>query len=226
MIPQATAPARTSDMIIDPDFSRKLAKALLEINAVVLRPNDPFVWASGWNSPIYCDNRLTLLYPELRREIAEVFAGFIKKNFADTEVVTGTATAGIPHAAWVADQLDLPMAYVRAKAKAYGMGNQIEGGVRKGQKTVVIEDLISTGGSVISVVDALRFIGAEVQSVCTIFTYAFDVSEKRFAEHNLPVYCLTDYITLIAVASEMGYVKDNDLDLLAQWRNAPDQWPN
>ncbi len=226
MIPQVPAPVRTSDMIIHPEFSRKLAKALLEINAVVLRPNDPFVWASGWNSPIYCDNRLTLLYPELRREIAQTLSEFIRTNFSDTEVVTGTATAGIPHAAWVADRLELPMAYVRAKAKSYGMGNQIEGGVRKGQKTVVIEDLISTGSSVISVVDALQFIGADVQAVCTIFTYAFDVSEKRFNEHNLPVYCLTDYITLIAVASEMGYVKDSDLDLLAQWRSAPEHWPN
>jgi orotate phosphoribosyltransferase len=117
------------------------------------------------------------------------------------------------------------MAYVRAKAKSYGMGNQIEGGVKKGQKTVVIEDLISTGGSVISVVDALSFIGAEVQAVFTIFTYGFQVSADRFAEHNLPVHCLTDYPTLIQVASELGYVKDSDLELLSQWRKSPDTWP-
>jgi len=225
MIPEALPTSRQTEMIINTEFSRKLAKALLEINAVVLRPNDPFVWASGWNSPIYCDNRLTLLYPDLRREIASTLANFIQENYSDIEVVTGTATAGIPHAAWVSETLNLPMAYVRAKAKSYGMGNQIEGGVRKGQKTVVIEDLISTGGSVISVVDALQFIGADVQAVCTIFTYGFDVSTERFDEHNLPVYCLTDYPTLIEVAREMGRVKESDLELLAQWRSSPGTWP-
>ncbi len=211
-------------MIIDNQFSKKLAKALLEINAVVLRPSDPFTWSSGWHSPIYCDNRLTLLYPELRRDIAYQFSKFIKETYPQTEVITGTATAGIPHAAWVADQMNLPMAYVRAKAKSYGMGNQIEGGVKKGQKTVVIEDLISTGGSIISVVDALNFIGADVQGLCTIFTYGFDVANQKFKEHHLQVHALTDYTTLIEVAVEMGYVKEADLALLEQWRSSPETW--
>lgn len=212
-------------MIIDAAFSRKLAQRLLEINAVVLRPHEPFVWASGWNSPIYCDNRLTLLYPELRSEMAETLTAFIRKEFNGVEVITGTATAGIPHAAWVADRMNLPMAYVRAKAKSYGMGNQIEGGVRKGQSTVVIEDLISTGGSVGSVVDALQFVGARVESVCTIFTYNFDVAQERFSELNVPVYALTDYNTLIDVAVEKGYVKETDLKLLGDWRSKPETWP-
>lgn len=216
---------RPTNAIIDPVFSRKLAKTLLEINAVVLRPTDPFVWASGWNSPIYCDNRLTLLYPDLRSEMATTFANFIQKEYPETSVITGTATAGIPHAAWISEKLNLPMAYVRAKAKSYGMGNQIEGGVKKGQKTLVVEDLISTGGSVISVVDALKFIGAEVQAIFTIFTYGFQVSTDRFSENNLPVHCLTDYPTLIQVASEIGYVKDSDLELLSKWRKSPETWP-
>jgi len=212
-------------MIINTEFSRELARELLRINAVVLRPNDPFVWSSGWNSPIYCDNRLTLLYPELRRKMAGEFAAKIRADFPESSVITGTATAGIPHAAWVADQLDLPMAYVRAKAKAYGMGNQIEGGVRKGQPTVVIEDLISTGGSVVSVIEALQFVGANVQAVCTIFTYNFDTASSRLQEVGVPVYALTDYTTLIDVALQGGYIKNEDLQLLADWRSHPDTWP-
>jgi orotate phosphoribosyltransferase len=140
-------------------------------------------------------------------------------------VITGTATAGIPHAAWIADRLNLPMAYVRSKAKAYGMGNQIEGGVKKGQPTVVVEDLISTGGSVISVIDALQFVGAQVQGVCTIFTYDFEVSAKKFSELGVPFYSLLDYPTLIDVAHKNGFVKESDLELLAQWRTNPDTWP-
>ena len=212
-------------MIINAEYSRELALQLLKINAVVLRPNEPFVWASGWNSPIYCDNRLTLLYPEIRNKMAETITNFIKENFPKTEVITGTATAGIPHAAWIADRLNLPMAYVRSKAKAYGMGNQIEGGVRKGQSTVVIEDLVSTGGSVISVIDALQFVGANVQAVCTIFTYDFEISATKFEDVKVPFYSLLDYNTLIDVAVEHGYVKETDLKLLSQWRTNPDIWP-
>lgn len=212
-------------MIINEDFSRKLARELLKINAVVLRPHEPFVWSSGWNSPIYCDNRLTLLYPSLRKEMADTIAAFVAATYPDASVITGTATAGIPHAAWVSDRLNLPMAYVRTKAKAYGMGNQIEGGVRKGQPTVIIEDLISTGGSVVSVVDALQFVGADVQAVCTIFTYNFEVADQKMQQVGVPVYSLTDYTTLIDVAIEEGYVKDEDLELLSDWRTHPDIWP-
>lgn len=215
----------TINKIIDVDFSRELAKHLLEIDAVILRPNNPFTWASGWNSPIYCDNRLTLRYPVIRKKISKAFIQIIDQHFSDTEVITGTATAGIPHAAWVAENLDKPLAYVRAKAKAYGLGNQIEGGVDKGQSTIVIEDLISTGGSAISVIEALRFIGADVRGILCIFTYGFQKAVDRFSELNLPVYCLTDYATLIDVALQEGYIKESDLTMLNAWRENPEEWP-
>lgn len=215
-----------TNKIIDKKFSRELAKHLLEINAVILRPNDPFTWASGWNSPIYCDNRLTLRYPEIRKKISKALIDVINREFSDTEVITGTATAGIPHAAWVAGTLDKPLAYVRAKAKAYGLGNQIEGGVDKGQSTVVIEDLISTGGSAISVIEALQFIGADVRGVLSIFTYGFEKAVKQFEELSIPVYCLTDYSTLIEVAVEEGHIQKSDLEMLNAWRDNPEAWPN
>ncbi len=212
-------------MIINDSFARELAADLLDIDAVILRPNNPFTWSSGWNSPIYCDNRLTLRHPEIRKKIAQNFTAFINEKFPDVDVVTGTATAGIPHAAWVSEALDKPMAYVRAKAKAHGMGNQIEGGVDKGQTTLVIEDLISTGGSAISVLEALQFVGAKVEAVLSIFTYGFAKADERFNKVNVHVYSLTDYKTLINVAIEKGIVTGDDLDLLSSWRDNPDTWP-
>jgi len=213
-------------MIFNKPFSRELAKSLLEINAVILRPNNPFTWASGWNSPIYCDNRLTLRYPAIRKQISKAFAEIIEQKIGEVDVITGTATAGIPHASWIAQNLDKPLAYVRAKAKSYGLGNQIEGGVDKGQSTIVIEDLISTGGSVMSVVDALEFIGADIKAVLSIFTYGFDKANEKFTNKNLPIYTLTDYTTLIDVAVELGAVKESDLKLLNDWRKSPETWPN
>lgn len=211
-------------MVIDKDYARILAHQLLKINAVLLRPKDPFKWSSGWNSPIYCDNRLTLRFPEIRNSIADHFVEIIKNEFTDIDVVTGTATAGIPHATIVANKIDKPMAYVRAKAKSYGMGNQIEGGVAKGEKTVVIEDLISTGGSALSVVDALQFVGADVQAILSIFTYGFQKATDRFSEEQIPVFTLTDYQTLIEVAAEEGFVTNDDLEILSNWRQEPDTW--
>ena len=213
-------------MIVDKTFARELAKMLLEIDAVVLRPRDPFRWSSGWNSPIYCDNRLTLRYPDIRKKISKAFADIIRDRLDDVEVITGTATAGIPHAAWIAENLNKPLAYVRAKAKSYGLGNQIEGGVDKGQSTIVIEDLISTGSSAISVVKALHFISADVRAVLSIFTYGFDKANQKFKEHNIPLYSLTDYETLIDVALEMGTVNESDIELLNNWRKNPETWPN
>ncbi|MEX2463604.1 MAG: orotate phosphoribosyltransferase [Balneolaceae bacterium] len=213
-------------MIFDKPFSRELALSLLKIDAVVLRPNNPFTWASGWNSPIYCDNRLTLRYPEIRKKISKAFVHVIEEKLQGVDVITGTATAGIPHAAWIAQNLDKPLAYVRSKAKAYGLGNQIEGGVDKGQSTVVVEDLISTGGSVISVVEALEFIGADIKAVLSIFTYGFDNSIKKFKKRDLPLYCLTDYATLIEVALEVGKIQSSDIELLNDWRKSPETWPN
>lgn len=213
-------------MIIDSSFSEEIALDLLKINAVILRPNDPFTWASGWNSPIYCDNRLTMRYPEIRKKIAKKFVESINNEYADIDVITGTATAGIPHAAWVSENINKPMSYVRAKAKAYGLGNQIEGGIQKGESTIIIEDLISTGGSAISVVEALKFIGADVRAVLSIFTYGFDKAIQRFKDADIPMFTLTDYATLIEVASNNGYVNEEDLQTLAEWRNQPETWPN
>jgi len=213
-------------MIIDQQFAEEIALDLLDINAVILRPNDPFTWSSGWNSPIYCDNRLTLRYPKIRKKIAQKFVEIISENYPDIDVITGTATAGIPHAAWVSENMDKPMSYVRAKAKAYGLGNQIEGGIQKGESTIVIEDLISTGGSAMSVVEALRFIGADIKALLSIFTYGFDKSIRRFEEVGVPIYTLTDYATLIDIASQNDYVDESDLETLARWRKNPETWPN
>ncbi len=213
-------------MLIDSSFAKEIALDLLKINAVILQPNDPFTWSSGWNSPIYCDNRLTMRYPKIRKKIAQKFVAFIREEYGDIDVITGTATAGIPHAAWIAENMDKPMSYVRAKAKAYGLGNQIEGGIQKGESTVIIEDLISTGGSAISVVEALQFIDADVQAVLSIFTYGFDKAIQRFEDAGVALYTLTDYTTLIDVANEHGYVNENDLEALAEWRKQPETWPN
>lgn len=213
-------------IIIDETFSKTIALELLEINAVILRPNDPFTWSSGWNSPIYCDNRLTMRYPKIRKRIAQKIVRFLEEKYADVDVITGTATAGIPHAAWVAENMDKPMSYVRAKAKAYGLGNQIEGGIQKGESTVIIEDLISTGGSAISVVEALQFISADVKAVISIFTYGFDRAVRKFEQAGIPIFTLTDYSTLIDVAVANGFVDENDLKTLSQWRKNPETWPN
>ena len=213
-------------MIIDHAFSEELASDLLEINAVLLRPNAPFTWSSGWNSPIYCDNRKTLNYPELREKIADKFVSHIQQNIPAVDVITGTATAGIPHAAWVADRLRKPMAYVRSRAKQHGTGNQIEGGVKKGQTTVVIEDLMSTGTSVFEVINALEFVEARVVMAMSIFTYGFDLANEEIEVRKIPFYSLTDYNTLIKVALESGHIKESDMKLLQEWRKNPAEWPN
>jgi orotate phosphoribosyltransferase len=205
-------------------LKKSIAESLLEIKAVSLRPNDPFTWASGIQSPIYCDNRLTLSYPDIRREIAAGLAKIVTEKFPETALVAGTATAGIPHAAWVSEELNLPMCYVRSKAKGHGKGNQIEGKVEKGQKVVVVEDLISTGGSVITAVEALREVGCDVLGVVSIFTYELENGRERLHDANILSYSLTDFSTLVEVASEKGYVETTDLDKLMEWRKNPAQW--
>ncbi|MGJ7922458.1 orotate phosphoribosyltransferase [Neobacillus sp. LXY-4] len=205
-------------------MKRLIAERLLEIEAVALQPNDPFTWASGLRSPIYCDNRLTLSFPEVRKEIANGLKELIVEHFSGVEVIAGTATAGIPHAAWVSDLLDLPMCYVRSKAKGHGKGNQIEGRVSEGQKVVVVEDLISTGGSVITAVEALREAGCEVLGVVSIFTYQLAKGEEMLAEAGVKAFSLTDFTTLAEVAEAKGYVREADMATLAAWRVDPAEW--
>lgn len=198
-----------------------IAKDLLDIKAVFLRPNEPFTWASGIKSPIYCDNRLTLSYPNVRKDIENGLAKLIKDNFPDAACLMGTATAGIAHAALVADILDLPMGYVRGGAKSHGRNNRIEGIVEPGMKVVVVEDLISTGGSSLECVEALREAGCEVIGLIAIFTYGLPKATTNFEAANCKYATLTDYDTLIEVAKENNYIKDEDMEKLKAWKKDP-----
>lgn len=207
-------------------IEQQVAQNLLAIKAVFLSPNEPFTWASGIKSPIYCDNRLTMSFPKVRRLIAKGLAEKIKKQFPEVEVIAGTATAGIPHAAWVAEILDLPMVYIRSKAKDHGKGNQIEGQITPGQKMVVIEDLISTGGSVLEACQAAKREGADVLGVAAIFTYELPKGATNFNTAKLPLVTLTNYTTLIQTALEEGYISEDDLALLTAWKHDPENWLN
>ncbi|MCM3160431.1 orotate phosphoribosyltransferase [Metabacillus litoralis] len=202
-------------------MKQTIAKNLLEIKAVYLQPNDPFTWSSGLKSPIYCDNRLTLSFPSIRTKIAEGLIDLIKEHYPEVEVIAGTATAGIPHAAWVSDKMDLPMVYVRSKAKGHGKGNQIEGQVKQNQKVVVVEDLISTGGSAITAVEALREAGCEVLGIVAIFTYDLALGKSKLEEANIKAQSLCDYDTLVEVAASEGYVTEQDISKLKMWREDP-----
>ncbi|MFF2909743.1 orotate phosphoribosyltransferase [Paenibacillus sp. NPDC057934] len=201
--------------------SEQVASYLLEIGAVNLRPQEPFTWTSGIKSPIYCDNRLTLSYPEVRNYIADAFAELIKSRYPDAEVIAGTATAGIPHAAWVADKLNLPMAYIRDKAKGHGKQNQIEGLIAPGQKVIVIEDLISTGGSSIKAAQAVEEAGGEPLAVLAIFSYELDRATQAFTDAEIPLLSLSNYTTLIDVALSQSKIAASDVDLLHSWRKDP-----
>ena len=200
-------------------LERTIAKHLLDIEAVALRPNDYFTWTSGIKSPIYCDNRITMSYPKIRREIAVGMSKVIKEKFPEVEVVAGTATAGIPHAAWVSEVLDLPMIYVRDSAKKHGKTNQIEGRLLEGQKVVIIEDLISTGLSSLKVAKALEEAGAEVLGVVAIFSYELKKAQDAFATDNVEYYTLTNYNFLIEEAVASNYIKQEDVEKLLEWRN-------
>lgn len=202
-------------------MKKEIANHLLDIKAVFLRPNDPFTWSSGIKSPIYCDNRLSLSYPKVRKDIAKGLAVLIGEHFPDTEIVAGTATAGIPHAAWVSDILELPMVYVRSKAKGHGKGNQIEGKIEPGNKVVIVEDLISTGGSVITAANALREAGAEVVGVVAIFTYGLEKGQEQLEAANLKAEVLSDYDTLLQVAFSRNDISENELVKLEKWRANP-----
>ena len=199
----------------------EIAKGLLSIEAVFLRPEEPFTWASGIKSPIYCDNRLTLTAPEVRIKVEEGLVATIKEHFPECEVVMGTSTAGIAHAAIVGHLMNMPMGYVRGSAKDHGRTNQIEGKLIPGQKVVVVEDLVSTGGSAVDTVEVLRAAGADVLGIASIFTYGMKKGLDRFAEHNVKNVSLCDLDALVEVAADTGYIKASDKERILKFRDNP-----
>lgn len=205
-------------------IDRKVAKTLLDIKAVMLRPDEPFKWASGWYSPIYCDNRRILSYPELRENICRWMADIITRKFPEVEVIAGVATGAIAHGMLIAHLLNKPFIYVRPKPKDHGTGSQIEGYVEKGTKAVVVEDLISTGSSSLSATTALLAAGINVLGMTAIFSYNFNQARRAFEQADVELYTLTNYDTLVEVAHETGYIKDSDIELLKEWRFSPSTW--
>jgi orotate phosphoribosyltransferase len=204
--------------------ARIIAEKLLQVNAVKLSPEHPFTWASGWKSPIYCDNRRILSFPFIRDHIKSELCNVIFERYPEAQLLAGVATAGIPWGAMAADQLKLPYIYVRPKPKEHGLGNQVEGFYEKGQKTVVIEDLVSTGKSSLQVVNVLRERGLEVLGMVSIFNYGFPVATEAFQKASLDYHALTDYPTLIALAAEKGMITPPQQEVLLKWRENPENW--
>ncbi len=211
-------------MVKNNEIAEKVAGILLDIKAIKLSPKNPFTWASGLRSPIYCDNRVALSFPENRKYIKEKIAATIKEHYPDVEVIAGVATAGIPQGALVADMLDLPFVYIRSSAKSHGMTNKIEGKLEPGQKVVVIEDLISTGKSSLNAVTAVRDAGGIVLGMVAIFTYGLSIAETNFNDHNCDLIALSDYNTMIGKAVSANYVGGDDKKSLLEWRKNPQQW--
>jgi orotate phosphoribosyltransferase len=211
-------------MIFDKNIAKEVALLLLDAKAIKLQPNNPFTWASGWKSPIYCDNRVTLSFPSARKTIAKSFAALARKHYAEANLIAGVATGAIAHGILVAEELQLPFAYVRAAAKEHGLGNMIEGKVNAGDKVLVIEDLISTGMSSLKAVDALRAARADVLGMAAIFTYGFEKASTSFIEKNCTLYTLTNYSFLLEAALETNYITANDMDKLNQWLLNPAEW--
>jgi orotate phosphoribosyltransferase len=206
------------------DISREIAASLLDIGAIKLQPDHPFTWSSGWRSPIYCDNRLSLSYPAIRTIVKEGLVEEIRRQYPDAEGIAGVATAGIPQGALVADAMKLPFIYVRSKPKGHGMENLIEGKVESGQKLVVIEDLISTAGSSLKAVSAIRKAELEVLGLGAIFTYGFDIADSNLKEAGVSYFTLSNYDTLLEEAMLRGLVKESQLSSLKSWRSNPAQW--
>jgi orotate phosphoribosyltransferase len=204
--------------------AKQIAEYLLQIKAIKLQPSNPFTWASGWKSPIYCDNRKTLSFPEVRSYIRDSFADMVRKIYPDAEMIAGVATGAIAHGALTADKLGLPFIYVRSGAKEHGLGNQIEGYYEKGQKVVVIEDLISTGGSSLSAVKALKEAGCEVLGMVAIFTYEFKKALDGFATEKCTLHTLSNYTVLVETAVKTGYIGQTEVDTLTKWRVDPASW--
>ena len=206
------------------NIKNQFARKLMEIKAIKLQPNDPFTWASGWKSPIYTDNRKTLGYPEVRSFVKLELCHAIQEYFPEAEAVAGVATGAIAQGALVADELGLPYCYVRPKPKDHGMGNQVEGEIKQGVKVVVVEDLISTGGSSLKAVEALRQYGVEVVGMVASFTYGFPVAEEAFAAAGVKLITLSNYEAVVEEAAKTGYIKDEDKAVLAEWRKNPSTW--
>lgn len=205
-------------------ISKNVAQALLQIKAIKLNPTNYFTWASGWHSPIYCDNRKILSYPEIRKMVARSFAEVIRERYPEATMIAGVATGAIAHGILAAEELGMPFIYVRSAPKSHGMTNQIEGEYQKGDKVVVIEDLISTGGSSLAAVEALRQAGCDVLGMVAIFTYGFPTAEDNFAQAACVLDTLSNYETLIDIAVQDKYILSDDLSTLKEWRNAPDKW--
>jgi len=206
------------------ESTNKVAEFLLQIKAVKLQPEKPYIWASGWKSPIYCDNRKSLSYPAIRTYIRQQFVNTINKEFAKPDVIAGVATGGIALGALVAQEMGLPFVYVRSEPKKHGLTNMIEGVVEKGQSVVVIEDLISTGGSSLKAVEALREQGCSVKGLAAIFTYGFEEAESNFLKAKCKLATLTNYEALINVALDKGYISEKDIAGLGEWRKSPSTW--
>lgn len=211
-------------MIFDETIARQIALLLLEANAVKLEPNKPFTWASGWKSPIYCDNRVTLSFPKTRKIIAQSFGALARQHFQEATLIAGVATGAIAHGILAAEELQLPFAYVRASAKEHGLGNMIEGKVNAGDKVLVIEDLISTGMSSLKAVDVLQTAQTEVLGMAAIFTYGFEKASHSFEEKNCKLFTLTNYYFLLEAALETGYIKADDMNSLNNWLLNPAEW--
>ena len=206
------------------ETSLQVAKLLLDIKAVKLSPDQPFKWASGWNSPIYCDNRISLSYPKVRTFIRQQLANVISARLGEVDIIAGVATAGIPQGALVAEALGLPFIYVRSTAKEHGMGNQIEGVIQPGASVALIEDLISTGGSSLKAAEAVKAAGMQVRAIVSVFTYGFPQAEANFKAAKVESISLTDYSTLLQVAQENNYIAESDLQKLNAWRETPESW--
>ena len=206
------------------DIKTQFAQKLMDIKAIKLQPNAPFTWASGWKSPIYTDNRKTLGHPSLRSFVKLELCHVIQENFPEADAVAGVATGAIAQGALVAEELGLPYCYVRPKPKDHGMGNQVEGEIKKGSKVIVVEDLISTGGSSLKAVAALREYGVEVIGMVASFTYGFPVAEEAFHEANVKLITLSDYNAVVEQAAETGYIKEEEKAVLAEWRKDPSVW--
>ncbi|NQY30203.1 MAG: orotate phosphoribosyltransferase [Flavobacteriaceae bacterium] len=211
-------------MILDKDIAKKTAEALLQINAIKLQPNNPFTWASGWKSPIYCDNRVTLSFPEVRTFLRQQLATQIVEAYGKPDVIAGVATGAIAIGVLVAEELGIPFVYVRPEAKKHGRKNQIEGFLDTGKNVVVVEDLISTGGSSLKAVEALKAHGVTVKGMIALFTYGFDIATKNFEDANVTLYTLSNYENLIEQAVETNYISTTEKRTLQEWRENPSEW--